>query len=171
MRALIAALGVGLAAAPAAATEIGAAMLGVEARLEPDPLGGLDSDVGFGLDGLATRWRPICAGVRIGLDPDSGGEGSSAVRSLETPLVLRGGVCAGERAMVHGWVGLGIGLAFVTTEVAGESHTDVAVLPIGAIGVDVLARLGRLAALAGLSAEISGDRWAGVLRFGLGSFG
>jgi hypothetical protein len=170
MRILIA-LWVALVATPAGAAEVGALLLGVDARLEPSALGGFESDVGFGLDGLVTRWRPGCAGLRIGLDPDSDGEGSSAVRSLEVPLSLRGGVCGGRRAVFFGWVGAGMSLAIVTTEVAGVSRTDVAPLSILAGGVDVVGRMGRIAALAGLSAELVGDRWAAVLRFGLGGFG
>ena len=165
-------LTIACAATPAAADELGAAFLGIDARLEPDPLGGVTTDLGFGLEGVVTRWHPFCAGLRVGFDPDSDGEGTSAVRSIEIPVLARGGWCAGgPRAVFFAWAGAGITFAAVTTEVAGVTRTDWAPIALFGAGADILVRLGSLAALAGLGAERSGDRWAGVLRVGFGSWG
>jgi hypothetical protein len=168
----VAAAAVLLASPAADAREIGAALLGVDARAEPDPLGGIAGDVGFGIEALVTRFRPLCAGARLGFDPDSGGEGTSSVSSIEMPLLVRGGWCSpGERAFAFAWLGAGATYASVTTEVAGVSRTDGALIPLLGAGVDLVLRWRSLAALVGGSGEVSGDRWAAVLRFGLGSFG
>ena len=156
---------------PAPARELGAALLGVDARLEPDPLGGVEGDLGFGLEGVLTRWRPICAAARVGFDPDSDGAGTSSVSSLEIPFLARSGWCTGGAALFFAWVGAGVTLAAVTTDVAHESRTDLAPIQLLGAGVDLLLRYRSLAALAGLGAELSGDRWAAVLRLGFGSWG
>jgi len=161
------------ACAPSAArAETGAAMLSVAPRIEPDPLGGVLADADYGLAGVLTRWRPLCFGGRIAIDPDSAGEGTSEVRAVDVPLLVSAGWCSpGERSFIFPWLGGGATFSWITTEVAGVSRTDFAPVLLLAMGVDVVARWKSLAGLVGLAADLSNERWGVSLRLGLGTFG
>jgi hypothetical protein len=105
----------------------------------------------------------------VGLDLDSDGEGASAVRSAEVPILLTAGLCKRlGRATLQAWGGAGLSIASVTTEVAGVERTDSAVTSFVAGGADAVAHLGWAAVLVGLGAEASGERWGLGGRAGIG---